>query len=159
MIPKFEFLSPSDKPALLALSNPEWLETARAALEELGFKTHVASTHGDFITSFMQVPYHLVIIEELFSCDNSPENRSLAYVQTASMSLRRHSTVILVGESYTSYNPLQALQLSVHLVVNPAELSLFVHFVQKAIGDNDLFLHTFRETQRRQLESVPTAAP
>src|SRR3954471_7499338 len=97
----FDFLTATDKPALLALSTPEWQELARAALAELGYKVHMAATHGDFITSFIQVPYQIVMLEECFAADTAPENRSLGFVQSAQMQLRRHATVILVGDSYT----------------------------------------------------------
>jgi len=149
MAATFDFLTTTDKPALLGLSTPEWQELARAALAELGYKVHSAATHGDFITNFTQVPYQVVIIEECFAADTAPENRSLSFLQTAQMQLRRHSTVILVGESYTSFNPLQAYQLGVHLVVNRSEMLLLIQFIQKAVADNDMFLHGFRETQRR----------
>jgi hypothetical protein len=150
----FDFLTTTDKPALLGLSTPEWQELARAALTELGYKVHSAATHGDFITNFTQVAYQVIIIEECFAADTAPENRSLAFLQTAQMQLRRHSTIILVGESYTSFNPLQAFQMGVHLVVNRSEMLLLIQFIQKAVADNDLFLHGFRETQRRVAQGL-----
>ena len=107
----FDFLTTTDKPALLALSTPEWQELARAALTELGYKVHTAAAHGDFIANFTQVPYQVVIIEECFAADTAPENRSLTFLQAAPMNLRRHTTLILVGDSYTSFNPMQAFQL------------------------------------------------
>lgn len=145
----FDFLTTTDKPALLALSTPEWQELAKAALTELGYKVHQAATHGDFITHFTQVAYQVVIIEECFAADTAPENRSLGFLQTAQMQLRRHTTIILVGESFTSFNPMQAFQLGVHLVVNRSEMLLLIQFIQKAVADNDMFLHGYRETQRR----------
>jgi DNA-binding response OmpR family regulator len=149
MAATFDFLTASDKPALLALSTPEWQEIAKTALSELGYKVHTAATHGDFITNFGQVPYQVVIIEELFAADTAPENRGLAFLQRTPMQYRRHSTIILVGDSCTSFNPMQALQMGVHLVVNRSEMSLLSQFIQKAVADNDLFLHGYRETQRR----------
>src|SRR5436190_21182231 len=145
----FDFLTTTDKPALLALSTPEWQELARAALTELGYKVHVAATHCDFVTNFVQVPYQVVVIEECFAADTAPENRSMAFLQQAQMQLRRHATVILVGDSFTSFNPMQAFELGVHLVVNRSEMMLLIQFIQKAVADNDLFLHGYRETQRR----------
>ncbi len=149
MAASFDFLTTSDKPALLALSTPEWQELAKAALTELGYKVHQAATHGDFITNFTQVAYQIVVMEECFAADTAPENRSLVFLQNAQMTLRRHSTIILVGDSYTSFNPMQAFQLGVHLVVNRSEMLLLIQFIQKAATDNDTFLHGFRETQRR----------
>ncbi len=149
MSASFDFLTTSDKPALLALSTPEWQELAKAALCELGYKVHQAATHSDFITNFTQVPYQIVVIEECFAADTAPENRSLSFLQTAAMQLRRHSTIILVGDAFTSFNPMEAYQHGVHLVVNRSEMLLLVQFIQKAGADNDIFLHGYRETQRR----------
>jgi hypothetical protein len=150
----FDFLTATDRPALLALSTPEWQELAQAALNELGYKVHIAATHGDFITNFTQVPYQVVIIEECFAADTAPENRSLGFLQQAQMQLRRHATIILVGDSYTSFNPMQAFQNGVHLVVNRSEMLLLIQFIQKAVADNDLFLHGYRETQRRVAQGL-----
>ena len=154
MAASFDFLTTSDKPALLALSTPEWTELSKAALSELGYKVHQAATHSDFITNFMQVAYQVVVIEECFAADTAPENRSLTYLQAVSMQLRRHSTIILVGDSYTSFNPMEAFQLGVHLVVNRSEMLLLIQFIQKAVADNDLFLHGYRETQRRVAQGL-----
>ena len=145
----FDFLTTTDKPALIALSTPEWQELARAALTELGYKVHVAATHSDFVTNFMQVPYQIIVIEECFAADTAPENRSMAFLQQAQMQIRRHATVILVGDSFTSFNPMQAFELGAHLVVNRSEMMLLIQFIQKAVADNDMFLHGYRETQRR----------
>jgi hypothetical protein len=54
------FITAADKPALVALSNPEWLEAAKKALKELGYKAHLAATHEEFSTRFAQVRYQVV---------------------------------------------------------------------------------------------------
>ena len=62
MAVEFEFLSPEDKPALLALSTPEFIAAAQIVLGELGYKVHVASNHEDFLTRFAHVQYQVVKI-------------------------------------------------------------------------------------------------
>ena len=74
---KFDFISATDKPALLAFSTPEWLEAAKAALTELGYKVHTAATHTDFLIRFSQVHYQVVILEELFAANDLSENLTL----------------------------------------------------------------------------------
>ena len=64
------------------------------------------------------------------------------------MSLRRHCAVILFGFGMSTFNPMQAFQQGVHAVVNPAEMFLLIQLVQKAVTDNDMFLHNYREAQR-----------
>ena len=146
---EFEFLTPTDKPALLGLSTPELLDTAKAALDQLGYKTHVAANHGEFIYKFAQVPYQVVILEECFSAEQPEENASLLTLQRMPMSLRRHAVLILFGFSFATFNPMQAFQQGVHAVVNPSETFLLIQLIQKAVADTDLFLHAFRDTQKR----------
>jgi hypothetical protein len=77
MSSKFDFISATDKPALLAFSTPEWLDAAKTALTELGYKVHTAATHSDFLIRFSQVRYQVVILEELFAANNIGENLTL----------------------------------------------------------------------------------
>jgi hypothetical protein len=146
---KFEFISTTDKPALLAFSTPEWLEAARTALNELGFKVHTAATHGDFLIRFSQIRYQVVIVEELFAANTIEENLTLSALQNMPMGQRRHATVVLFGNSFQTFTPMQAFQHSVHAVINTSELFLLKELIEKAVADNTLFLHSFREAQTR----------
>ena len=82
MADTFDFISAKDKPAILAFSTPEWMDTARAALEELGYKTHNAATHGDFSGRFSRLDYEVVIVEELFCANTLAENSTLHELST-----------------------------------------------------------------------------
>src|ERR1700704_2450674 len=146
---KFDFVSATDKPALLAFSTPEWLETAPNALNELGYKVHTAATHSDFLIRFSQIRYQVVILEELFAANNIGENLTLQALQAMPMSQRRHSTVILFGDSFQTFTPMQAFQQSVHAVINSSELFLLKQLIEKAVADNTLFVHSYREAQNR----------
>jgi hypothetical protein len=148
---KFDFISASDKPALLAFSSPEWLDAAKTALTELGYKVHTAATHSDFLIRFSQIHYQVVIVEELFAANNISENLTLRALQEMPMSQRRHATVLLLGDSFQTFTPMQAFQQSVHAVINCSEIFLLKQLVEKAVADNNLFLHNFREAQNRAL--------
>jgi hypothetical protein len=145
----FDFVSATDKPALLAFSTPEWLEAARTALTELGYKVHTAATHSDFLIRFSQIRYQAVVLEELFAANNIGENLTLKALQAMPMSQRRHATVILFGDSFQTFTPMQAFQQSVHAVINSSELFLLKQLIEKAVADNTLFLHSFNEAQTR----------
>jgi DNA-binding NtrC family response regulator len=149
MADKFDFITASDKPALVASSNPELLEAAKVALHELGYKVHTAATHGDFMIRFSQIRYQVVVLEELFCANTPAENSTLLALQTMPMSQRRHATIILIGDSFQTFTPMQALRQSVHAVVNPTELFLLRQLIEKAVADNNMFLHSFREVQSR----------
>jgi hypothetical protein len=149
MSTKFDFISATDKPALLAFSTPEWLETAKTALVELGYKVHTAATHTDFLIRFSQVRYQVVIVEELFAANNIGENQTLHALQSMPLNQRRHATFILFGDSFQTFTPMQAFQQSVHAVINSSELFLLKQLIEKAVADNHLFLTGFREAQAR----------
>jgi hypothetical protein len=151
---QFDFISATDKPALLAFSTPEWLE---AALTELGYKVHTAATHSDFLIRFSQIHYQVVILEELFAANNPGENLTLQALQTMPMNQRRHATVILFGNDFQTFTPLQAFQQSVHAVINSSELFLLKQLIEKAVADNSLFLHSFREAQNQAYSSAAKA--
>ena len=151
---QFDFISATDKPALLAFSTPEWLDTVRTALQELGYKVHTAATHSDFLIRFSQVRYQVVIVEERFAANTLEENLTLQALQQMPMNQRRHATVVLLGESFQTFTPLQAFQQSVHAVINASELFLLKQLIEKAVADNTLFLHSFREVQTRAYSNV-----
>jgi hypothetical protein len=145
----FDFISTTDKPALLAFSTPEWLDAAKTALSELGYKVHTAATHTDFLIRFSQVHYQVVVLEELFAANDISENLTLRALQAMPMHQRRQATVILFGNSFQTFTPLQAFQQSVHAVINSSELFLLKQLIEKAVADNALFLHSFHEAQTR----------
>ena len=149
MTASFDFVSTEDKPALIAFSTPEWMDTAKTALRELGFKVHTAATHSDFLVRFNQVRYQVVIIEELFAANNFEENLTLQALQTMPVSQRRHATIFLLGESFQTFTPMEAFKHSVHAVISSSEMFLLKQLVEKAVADNTLFLQSFREVQNR----------
>ncbi|MBP9902765.1 MAG: hypothetical protein V9H26_07105 [Verrucomicrobiota bacterium] len=146
---QFDFISASDKPALLAFSTPEWLDAVKLALQELGYKVHTAATHSDFLIRFSQVRYQVVIVEERFAANTLEENLTLQALQQMPMNQRRHATVILLGESFQTFTPLQAFQQSVHAVINSSELFLIKQLIEKSVADNQMFLHSYNEVQSR----------
>lgn len=157
MASQFEFVSATDKPALLAFSTPDWLEAARNALAELGYKVHTAATHGDFLIRFSQVRYNVVMIEERFAANDITENLTLQAMQKMPMNQRRHATVILVGDSFQTFTPMQAFQQSVHSVINSSELFLLKQLIEKTVAENEIFLHNFLDTQSRVHTTVRDA--
>jgi len=152
MISEAEFVGLNDRPALLALSTPEWIDAARTVLSEVGYKVHAASNHDDFIVRYGRIQYQVVVMEELF-CANAPEeNLTLQYVQGLPMGQRRHTAFVLLGNEFSTLNTLQAFQQSVHAVINRDEMAMLGPtvlgpIIQRVVADNDLFLHTYRDTQ------------
>ena len=90
----------------------------------------------------------VVVVEELFGANNLDENSTLKALQTMQMGLRRHATVILLGNSFQTFAPMEAFQQSVHVVINSSEMFMLKQLVEKAVAENTLFLQSYREVQR-----------
>lgn len=153
MTGSFDFVSTDDKPALIAFSTPEWLEIAKTALRELGYKVHTAATHSDFLVRFNQVHYQVVLLEERFAANTIEENLTLQALQTMPVNQRRHATIFLLGESFQTFTPMEAFKHGVHAVISSSEMFLVKQLIEKAVADNTLFLHSFREVQNRVFTS------
>src|SRR6266516_1932114 len=120
---ELEFIGPNDKPALLALSTPEWLDAAKNVLTEIGYKVHAASNHHDFIVRFGRIQYQVVLLEELCACNAPAETLTLQSIQQLPMPQRRHAVFSLLGSSLSTLSAMEELQQSVHAVVNREELA------------------------------------
>jgi hypothetical protein len=149
MSDNFDFISTTDKPALIAFTTPEWMESAKSSLGELGYKVHTAATHSDFLIRFSQVRYQVVLLEERFACNSIEENHTLQALQKMTMNTRRHCTIILIGSSFQTFTPMQAFEHSVHAVVNDSEMFLLKQLIEKAAADNETFQRNYREAQQR----------
>ena len=118
----------------------------------MGYKVHIVDRPLLFELRYSQVNYQIVFIEETFAGSDPLENPALTLIQNLSMSQRRHATVFLIGAGYETLNTMQAFALSVHCVINLAELPMLAELIQKTVAENDLFLGTFREAQRRMYQ-------
>ena len=146
---EFDIIGPGDQPALLAISTPEVIGMVKTALAELGYKVHTVEDYEQFELRYNQVNYQVVVIEETFAGADSMENPALRMVQNLPMSLRRHAVILLVGPSMETLNTMQAFAQSVHCVVNYSELQILPELVQKTVAENEMFLNTYRDVQRR----------
>jgi len=155
MSEEFDFIGPSDLPALVAVTHPETLAAVKATLVEMGYKVHVVETHIQFETRYNQINYQVVVIEDVFAGNPLEDNPSLQFLQNLPMAQRRYATFFLLGGSFETLNTLQAFSQSVHCVVNYTEIPMIGQLIQKTIAENNLFLNTFREVQHRVYQKAP----
>ena len=92
-------------------------------------------------------------MEELFGANTPDENLALKTLQNMPVNQRRHATILLIGNAFQTFTPMEAFKNSVHAVINSSELFLLKQLVEKAVADNNTFLHSYREVQNRVLIS------
>jgi hypothetical protein len=144
-----DFLNPSYKPALLALSAQDVVTACKDMLRELNYKVLVATNHDDFAARFNNVQFQIVLVEEQFGDPDGEGNVTLRTLQRMPMALRRHATIILLGHNFQTLSALQGFTHSVHAVVNWADLGSLSQIIQQITAENTLFLNVYREAQLR----------
>ena len=140
-----EFIGPSDRGALVALSTADFATQAREALLRLGYKVHQAGDAEEFATRFGQVEYQVVVLDEQFGTATPGESEVLARLQKMPMNARRHATIILIGSNVQTMNSMQAFQQSVHAVINYTDFSSLEELVPKIVQETELLLRAYRE--------------
>lgn len=144
-----DFLNPSYKPALLALSAADVINASKDFLRDLNYKVLVATSSEDFATRFGSIQFQVILIEDQFGAAAIEENASLRLIQRMPMAQRRHAVVILLGHQFETLNALQAFAQSVHAVVNWADLGSLPQIIQQSVAENSLFLNIYRESLSR----------
>jgi hypothetical protein len=125
------FISTRDKPALIAFSTPEWLEAARRALAGTRLqgphRRHAQRFSGALQPGALSGRHHRGTV-----CREQPEeNLTLKALQNMPVNQRRHATIILLGDSFQTFTPMEAFQNSVHAVINSAEMFLLKQLTKK----------------------------
>ena len=144
-----ELLSPNDRPALLAFSTDVIQELSMKALTELGYKVHTANSHEDFLERFNRIQYQVIMIEDNFGNVQAEQNVPLGVLQNMPMNMRRHATILLIGDLYETLNPMHAFHQSVHAVINRIDCDKLSLILQQVIHDNTMFLNVYRDVAAR----------
>jgi len=143
----FDLLSPSDKPALLVIRDEQRLTQTRSALETAGYKVHAITSLEQFKNRFHQINYKILVIDEEIN-KTSEGIAILEYLRTMAMPLRRHATVLLLGDKYETLNPIQAFSQSVNAVVNYSEMEFIDRVIAKTVSENESFLAPYFDVQK-----------
>ena len=143
---KTDFFELGDKAALIC-SDPNTGEAAKATLRDLGYKFHTAETPDRAIERIRYTNYDCIILHENFAGSSIRSNAVLNFLAGLPMTQRRFWFVCLVGNSFKTFDAMQAFAQSVHLVVNPADLPNLTAILKKGIAEQESLYRTYKETE------------
>ena len=132
-----------EKLALICDDGPQ-TDTLKSTAEELGFKAHTAETSERGIERMKYAGYDLIIVTEGFSGSTLESNGVLRYLAPLPMAQRRDWYVVLIGESFRTLDAMQAYSQSVHLVVNPQDVSNLGAILRKGLADFQMFYRVYK---------------
>jgi hypothetical protein len=142
---KMEFFELGDKTSLIC-ADPNTTEAAKVTLRELGYKFHTAETPELAIERIRYTNYDCIILHENFAGSSLRSNAVLNYLAPLPMAQRRYSFVCLVGPSFKTLDAMQAFGQSVHLVLNPSDLTNLGPILKKGLAEFDLLYRAYKDT-------------
>ena len=142
---KMEFFELGDKTSLICGDAPT-TEAAKTVLHDLGYKFHIAETPEVAIERMRYTNYDCIIVHENFAGSTLRSNAVLNYLTPLPMAQRRYSFVCLVGPAFKTLDAMQAFAQSVHIVLNPADLSNLQAILKKGLAEFELLYRAYRET-------------
>ena len=142
---KMEFFELGDKTSLIC-GDPATTEAAKTVLYDLGFKFHTAETPELAVERMRYTNYDCIIVHENFAGSTLRSNSVLNYLAPLPMAQRRYSFVCLVGPSFKTLDAMQAFAQSVHLVLNPSDLTNLQAILKKGLAEFEILYRTYKET-------------
>ena len=132
-----------DKTALIC-DDSAAADTLKTILGELDLKCHTAETSERAIERMKYTTYDVVVIDETFAGSILATNGVLLYLAPLPMAQRRYTYVVLVGDSFRTLDAMQAYAQSVHLVVNPNDLSNLGAILRKGFTEFENFYRVYK---------------
>ena len=140
-----DFFELGDKTSLIC-GDPNTTEVAKTTLHELGFKYHTAETPELAVERMRYTSYDCIIVHENFAGSSLRSNAVLNYLTPLPMPQRRNSFVCLIGPSFKTLDAMQAFGQSVHLVLNPSDLTNLGPILKKGLAEFDLLYRAYKES-------------
>lgn len=147
-----DFLEVGERGALVCGEGP-FVDALRETVEKIGFTCHIVNGPEQAIERMSFTRYDAVFLQQ--DPGNTP-GASLVhnYVASLPMPQRRDSYTVLIGASLRTLDAMQAYAASVHLVVNPTDISNIGPILRKGLADFDRTYKTLREVQEDAGEEV-----
>jgi CheY-like chemotaxis protein len=130
--------------ALLAVDDPDRKGEVSAALQELGFRVHVAASADDGRERLRKTAYEAVVVDEAFQGSTALDHPLLAQLQAMPMTTRRYMFVALLAPDVKTFDNMTAYHRSVNAVVNYNDVAHVKPILERGMAENDQFFRVIR---------------
>src|SRR2546426_12723518 len=140
-----ETFDPNAKLALICVDEMERKAETSAALQELGYRVHLAASGDEASERMRKNAYEVVVLDEAFQGASPHDNPLLAKIQWMPTPIRRYMFVALLGAEFTTLDNMMAFGKRVNAVISYNDLAQMKPILQRALADNDQFYRVFRQ--------------
>ncbi len=143
-MPETETFDVNARLALIAVDDGDRKGEVSAALQELGYRVHIAASADDGRDRLRKANYDVVVIDQAFQGGTLLDNPLLQLLQSMPMTARRYMLVALLGSEFKTLDNMTAFSQSVNAVVNYNDVAQVKAVFERAIAENDQFLRVIR---------------
>ena len=130
--------------ALIAVDDVSRKAAVIEALQELGFRVHVAAAAHDGFDRLRKTTYPAGVIDQAYQGGPPLDNPLLTHLQTRPAPARRDMFVALLAPNVTTLDNMAAVASSVNVVISYNDLGQAKAIFERAIADNDQFFRVLR---------------
>lgn len=147
----FDFVEEEGKTALLCDHDPELKKRVSEVLDILEYSITEVNSTREALKKMRYNNYDLIIVNEMFDTSDPDRNGVLIYLERLNMLTRRNIFVTLISSRHRTMDNMAAMQKSVNIIMNIANIDDFDKIIRRGIADNDLFYRLYKEalTQRQ----------
>lgn len=146
----FGYIAPEGETAMVCEQDAALRDKIVSDLKNMNYEV-VAASSGREALKFMR--FHIfsaIVVNEYFDTPAGGVNSILKYLEGFSMTIRRQIFVALVSADLKTMDNMLSYNKSVNLIINQKESENFAPIFKKALAENNIFYHVFRENLRKQ---------
>ncbi len=121
--------------ALLLMGNGQERDRFSSDLQELGYRVESADTPAEAVTKLKCSDFAAILMHVEFGSESLAESAVHNYLTWLPTAKRRTLFYILVGPNFRTLYGLEALSLSVNLVINDADAEQLTSILRKSFRD------------------------
>lgn len=114
-------------------------------LKAEGYLVTPAESAQEALRKMRYHTYDVVVVNELFDCDDPSHNLILVYLEELSMQVRRLIYVVLTGAAFRTMDNMTAFNRSVNLTINLENMDAIAAILKQGLAENRAFYRLFRE--------------
>jgi DNA-binding NtrC family response regulator len=143
-MPEITAFDPNQRLGLIAVDDADRKGEVSAALQELGFRVHLAASVDDGRDRLRKASYDIVVIDQTFQGGTPLDNPLLQLLQLMPMATRRYMVVALLARGVETLDNMTAFMHSVNVVVNHNDVGQIKRILERVIAENDHFFRVIR---------------
>lgn len=140
--------------ALICEQDPGVRDAIAQALKEMDYYVEVADSTRTALRHVRFTHCDLVVLNETFEAPGWEQNQILKHIEHLPMQSRRHIFTVLIGNGFSTMDPMAAYAASVNLVIKNDHVTNLKEILSQALQEHRSFYETFNEVLTRMSKII-----